>query len=322
MLYLNEKDIVELGMNWNEVIDELESAVSCLGKNEFSQPLKPYLRFGNPKNRIIAMPAYVGGNIDMSGIKWIASFPENIERNIPRAHSVVILNDTKTGKPVSILNTALISIVRTASVSGLIIRHYMLARQLKSINLGIIGWGPIGRHHFKMCMDLYGDIINKVYIYDINTIDKDTLDACYARKVIAVDSWQSAYEDADVFITCTVSKAPYINTAPKEGSLQLNVSLRDYQPEILDYVKNAIIVDDWDEVCRENTDIENMHKQKGLKREDTQSIYDIVCKDAMNAYKSSDTVMFNPMGMAIFDITVGNYYMKKALELNVGVDLE
>ncbi len=49
--------------------------------------------------------------------------------------------------------------------------------------------------------------------------------------------WEARYDDADVFVTCTVSPAAYIDRRPKPGSLQLNVSLRDYKPEVFDWVK-------------------------------------------------------------------------------------
>ncbi len=322
MLYLNEKDILKIGIDWNEIVNELENTVHCLQTNEFSQPIKPYLRYGDPKNRIIAMPAYVGGNVNIAGIKWIASFPDNINNKLPRAHSVVILNDANTGKPVSILNTPMISIIRTASVSSLLIKYYFKARQLKPFNLGIIGWGPIGKHHLKMCMDLYGEYINKVFIYDLNPIDAKTIESSYLNKVTIAESWKDVYVDSDVFITCTVSKSPYIDIKPKQSSLQLNVSLRDYKVDIYEYVRRTLIVDDWDEVCRENTDIENMHREKGLLKEDTWSIIDVVCNSIISRFENTEPVMFNPMGMAVFDVTVGNYYMKKALELNQGTILE
>ena len=94
--------------------------------------------------------------MNFAGIKWIASFPDNIEKSIPRAHSVVILNDSSTGQPVAIINTPLLSILRTAAVSGLLLRYFDLARGLGRFNLGILGWGPLGRNHFKIITELYG----------------------------------------------------------------------------------------------------------------------------------------------------------------------
>lgn len=46
------------------------------------------------------MPAFVGGEINASGIKWIASFPDNIHKGKKRANCVVILNSVQTGEPI------------------------------------------------------------------------------------------------------------------------------------------------------------------------------------------------------------------------------
>lgn len=323
MIYLNENNLKEIGIEWTAIINRIEDAVRCLANKDFAQPIKPYLRYGDPKNRIIAMPAYLGGNVNISGIKWIASFPDNIYNGIPRAHSVVVLNEAATGIPVAVINTALLSIIRTASVSGLMLKHYADARELKNIKLGIIGWGPIGQHHLKVCNELLGDKISKVFLYDMRPIiDTGSINCMDKAKIVRADSWQEAYEDADIFITCTASKEPYINSEPKKGSLLLNVSLRDYKTDIVDYVRQSIIVDDWEEVCRENTDIEMMYKEKQLMKEETKSIVDVVCNNCIRSYRGDQTIMFNPMGMGIFDMATAFYYYNKALEKGVGTRLD
>jgi ornithine cyclodeaminase len=321
MLYLNEKDLQKIGLHWNETIDNIELAVHCLEKKDFVQPIKPYLRYRDLTNRIIALIAFVGGKINLAGIKWIASFPKNIDHGLPRAHSVVILNEADTGVPVAVINTALLSIVRTASVSGLMIRYFDRARPLKNANVAIMGWGPIGRHHYQMVSEILQGKIAKISLFDIRGIDPATIDGPCKDQTVVVNSWQEAYADADVFITCTVSPAPYVDLKPKAGSLQLNCSLRDFKTGILDHTK-AIIVDDWEEVCREKTDIEMMHKERGLQEKDTKSIVDVVCNDAMAGYAAEEAIMFNPMGMAVFDVATGRYYMDKAKALNVGQELE
>jgi ornithine cyclodeaminase len=322
MKYLNENNLDEIGINWAETVGVIEETVKCLDKGDFSQPIKPYLRYKNLKNRIIAMPAFVGGKFNISGIKWIASFPDNLSKGIPRAHSVVILNNADTGEPVSIINTALLSIIRTVSVSGLMMRYYSNARKMDKFNLGIIGWGPIGRHHLRLFTDLYGDKIEKIFLYDIRPIiNVDEIDFPNKEKIVITDNWEDAYKDSDVFITCTVSSERYINLKPKNGSLQLNVSLRDYTADIFDYVKDAIVVDDWDEVCRENTDIEFMHKERGLSKESAKTIGDVVCRNYIENLQEEQCVMFNPMGMGVFDIAIGNYYFEKSKGREIGTNL-
>lgn len=322
MKYLNENNLKEIGVDWSKTVDVIEEVVKCLDKGDYAQPIKPYLRYKDLKNRIIAMPAFVGGKFNISGIKWIASFPDNINKGIPRAHSVVILNNANTGEPISIINTALLSIIRTASVSGLVMKYYNEARKLDKFNLGIIGWGPIGKHHFKLFTELYGDKIEKIFLYDKRPIiNKDEIDFPNKKKIVIAGSWEEAYRDSDIFITCTVSNERYINLKPKEGSLQLNVSLRDYKIDVFDYVKDAIVVDDWEEVCRENTDIEFMHKEKGLNKEKAKTINDVVCRRYIKNVAKEQCIMFNPMGMGVFDIAVGNYYFEKSKEDKIGATL-
>ena len=317
MLYLNERQVRALGIDWNRTIDAIAAAVRTHDASDFAQPIKPYLRYGDPRNRIIAMPAYLGGDVHASGIKWIASFPGNLERGLPRAHSVVILNDADTGAPEAIINTPLLSAIRTASVSGLVLRHHARERTPSpSLRIGITGWGPIGRLHLAMCEAVLGDAIREVRVFDVRPPARSSL-AGFRSRVRAVDSWQEAYLDADVFVTCTVSPAPYIDRAPKPGSLQLNVSLRDYCTGVFPYVKEAIVVDDWDEVCRERTDIETMHKECGLERAGTRTLGDVVLRGFARTLPPTAPLMFNPMGMAIFDLAIASHYAREAIARGV-----
>lgn len=323
MIYLNEKDLKSIGIPWEETVAVIEKAVLGIDGSDYAQPIKPYLRYGDKKNRIIAMPAFVGSDINIAGIKWIASFPDNIHRGMPRAHSVTVLNEPDTGEPVCIINTALLSIIRTASVSGLVMKCFDSARRLDGFNLGIIGWGPIGRHHLKLCESLFGDRISKVYLYDIRpVIDRDDTGFGDSGKVVVAGSWQEVYLNSDVFFTCTVSKEPYIDLPPVKGSLLMNVSLRDFKSCIFEHVRGRIIVDDWDEVCRENTDIERMHREKGLTAAGTRSIADAAVRGCIKEFREDGAVMFNPMGMAVFDVAMGAYYYRKALEKGIGTVLD
>lgn len=322
MIYLNDKNIKELNSDWNNNIQVITEAIDCLSSNDIAQPIKPYLRYGNSTNRIIAMPAFVGGNINKSGIKWIASFPDNINKGIARAHSVIILNKAETGMPVGTINSGTISAIRTASVSGFVIREFINKRKFTDLKIGIIGFGPLGQTHLSMCNALLGKNIKSISLYDIKNINKDTIEENIKERVIIAESWEEAYSEADIFITCTVSKDRYIDKQPKPGSLHLNVSLRDYKPEVFKWFSKGIIVDDWEEVCRENTDIEMLHKTSGLQKRDVIHIQDIQKKNYFNSLDKDQAIMFNPMGMAIFDIAMADNYLELAVKRNIGVLLE
>lgn len=320
MLYADDKEINKIHIQWEQLLSLIRKAVSIMHLGDYSQPVKPYLRYNDPQNRIIAMPAYLGGDICIAGIKWIASFPDNINRGLPRAHCIVALNDSATGVPLAVFNSAKISILRTASVSGTIIEEYIKNRG-KHLKAGIIGWGPIGQCHFRLMNEYFADYIEHINIYDIRPI-QDLSEVSSYKKIntTILNSWEELYHSSDIIITCTVSDAPYIDLEPDRNALLLNVSLRDYKPSIYKWVKDSIIVDDWDEVCRENTDIENMHRKYGLSRNDTMDMYDVLFDSKMSK-ADSKPIMFNPMGMAVFDMAVAYYYYQKLLYLGYGKNI-
>jgi N-[(2S)-2-amino-2-carboxyethyl]-L-glutamate dehydrogenase len=317
MLYLKTNDLEELGLDWKKNTEMLRNALEVIKKGEFSQPIKPYLKFNDKSNRIIAMPAYAGGDIEIAGIKWIASFPKNIEKGIQRANSVTVLNNSETGEPIAFINTALISVIRTASVSALLIEEYIKHKNPSNLTLGIIGFGPIGQMHLKMATDLLGDRIKNIKLFDIAGIPSSKLPIDILDKIEICTNWEDVYLFSDIFITCTVSSEGYIDKKPKDHALLLNVSLRDFKTDILKYTK-SIVVDNWEEVCRADTDIEKMSKEGLLFKEDTISLVELICENKFNGLANNQAIMFNPMGLAIFDIVIAKSYYQEALKKEIG----
>ena len=195
MLYLQDDHIREIGIDWKKLTDIIEAVVVIQDKGDCAHPLKPYLRFRDPANRIIAMPAYVGGNIEMSGIKWIASFPNNSLVGLPRAHNTLILNKPSTGEPTAFIHSGLLNGLRTAAVSGVMLKHYVAARQPGHVRILLIGWGPIGRLHLDMCGALFGERIEHVSIYDLKGVDPATIPAAIREVTTVAADWRSSFHE-------------------------------------------------------------------------------------------------------------------------------
>lgn len=321
-LYLSKEHLTFLRPSWVTFIQLIESSLDAQSQGDYAQPIKPYLRYNNPINRIIAMPAFIGGNFNQAGIKWIASFPDNLKMNLPRAHSTTILNDYQTGKPVAILSSSELSGLRTAAVSGYILNRFLNGFLPRKIKVGITGYGPIGRLHAEMVSEILKDRLDKISIYDVRR-DAITFEDCPRYEF--VDTWQDAYLNADIFIPCTTAQARYINLAPKVGSLQLNVSLRDYYPDVV-IGSSSIIVDDWHEVCRENTDIEKAHLEYGLQERQTISLHALLNEKTRNQignrqHSQKGYISCHCMGMAIFDMAIGSFYYREAISKGVGIPL-
>lgn len=321
MKYINERIVLELGIDWPALLEVIEESTLLIENKDVSQPIKPYLRFNDHANRIIAMPAYVGGRFNSAGIKWIASFPANIKRSIKRAHSVLVLNDTDTGAPTAVFNTTLLSGIRTASVSGFVLKKYFEVNNASHLRCGIVGFGPIGQLHLQMLATCFGNRIDNFYLYDLRGITAEEIEKYNNKKNVSVcASWQEVYDKVDIFVTCTVSAERYVNLPPKKGGIYLNISLRDFHTDFVRQV-DLNVVDSWDEVCRENTDIENAHKAFGLSRAAVLEIADLLHKNNL-ADASGKSFMFNPMGMAVYDIAVAAHFQNVAIRHNNFIELE
>lgn len=319
MKYLDEKSIDEIGIDWHGAISVIENAVFSLEQEDYSQPIKPYLRYGDKRNRIIAMPAYIGGETHTAGIKWISSFPSNIENGIQRAHATVVLNEADTGKPFCIINAGSISAIRTASVSGLYAKKYFEKTSKTKVDVGIIGFGPIGKMHLDMILAVGQEKLGTIYMFDLKGINFSGVPAQVKEKIVEVKTWEELFDRSEILMTCTVSSERYINKKGRKGTLHLNVSLRDYCDEFMLTV-DEMIVDNWNEICRENTDIEFMHLNHGLNKEDVYEMSNEKMDEIFNEVDNK-VIMFNPMGMAIFDMAISKYYYQCAVEKSVGVDL-
>jgi ornithine cyclodeaminase len=69
-----------------QVIDVVEACYYLHGDGKTVNPPSYFLTFPDrPSSRIIALPASLGGDRPVDGVKWISSFPDNIKHGLPRA---------------------------------------------------------------------------------------------------------------------------------------------------------------------------------------------------------------------------------------------
>src|ERR1700729_4041332 len=99
-----------------QITELVEATYRLHSAGDSVNPPSYFLQFPDrPASRIIALPASIGGQVRVDGIKWISSFPDNVAAGIPRASAVLILNDHDTGYPFACIEGSIISATRTAA---------------------------------------------------------------------------------------------------------------------------------------------------------------------------------------------------------------
>src|SRR5260221_3593980 len=274
-----------------------------------------FLRFpGKPDCRIIALPAYLGNGFDVAGLKWIASYPGNIQRGFPRASAVLVLNNYETGYPFAILESSIISAARTAA-SAVLAAHWLNGRTRRAQSLGIVGTGFIARYVYDFLLDT-GWEIDDVRFYDASPLESEKFrdTACRLeqhRTVTVVPDVAQLVRSCDLIVFTTVASTPHITDATlfDHNPLVLHISLRDLAPEIL--LRSQNVVDDVEHVMKANTSPHLAEQQTGNRSFVTGTLADIMT--GRRSVDRSRPIIFSPFGMGMLDLAVGKWVYDQAI---------
>jgi len=225
-LYLTQEEVIATGSGMASFVRWEEEHFRLYNEGKVILPSKVVLDLSErERGRINALPAYVGGYINVCGIKWVASFPNNPERyNIPRANAFIILNNSHTGAPLAIMDGTYISAMRTGAVTGVGLKY--LAKKNSKV-LAIIGCGVQARIQL-MAVKVVLPHLSEVRCFDVNPHTSKTYAEDMHQKTgfntQVADSVKEAIDGADIIITVTVADEPVVKDGwIKEGALFVHV---------------------------------------------------------------------------------------------------
>jgi ornithine cyclodeaminase/alanine dehydrogenase-like protein (mu-crystallin family) len=195
MLVLGREELESLGLTWTDVVDVLDDAFRQKAAGLVQNPPKPAVR-PRPDAFINAMPAYLGGS-DRAGIKWVAGYEQNRSKGMPYIHGVFVLTDAETGRPLALIDGGWVTEMRTAGVSGVVMRHVPDEPR----RLAIVGAGAQGRRHLELLLELRPGI-EQVRVFDaVPEASKALLEAAGAREGVVASNAEHALEGADLVVT-------------------------------------------------------------------------------------------------------------------------
>ncbi len=323
-LFLSQEDVVAAGgLDMAGTIEVVEEALRLLGTGEAVLPHKTTIRWSDSlgseetEGRIMAMPAWVGGSIDLAGLKWIPSVPKNPSRGLPRGIGLVVLTDADTGLPLAVMDGTVTSAMRTGAVTGIAAKR--LARP-GARTAGILGAGVQARTQL-MALETVLPALEEIRVWDIDPARAAAFRE-HSERVVPVASARAACEGAEVMVAATMAPEPYVRPEwMAAGSFFASVSSLD--PELGCIERADLLVTDlWDHDTEHPSRPFARARAAGVaRREDVVELPQIVAGDHPGRTDDGQRVFFSPVGLAIEDIAAAGRVYRNAKARGLGTKL-
>ena len=298
-----------------QIVELVKETYQLHGAGDSVNPPSYFLRFPDrPSSRIIALPASIGGQIQVDGLKWVSSFPENVAAGIPRASAVLILNDHATGYPFACLEASIINATRTAASAALAADWLSRDRQ-RPKRVGFFGVGLIARyiHTFLAATDWSFDEIG---VYDLSAESASGFRGYLERsgtsgQITVHESPEQLIRSSDLVVFATVAGQPHVNDLSwfTHHPLVLHISLRDLAPEIL--LASTNFVDDVEHCLKANTSPHLVEQLTGNRDFLSGTLDDVIAGRV--TVPADRPVIFSPFGLGVLDLAVGKYVYDEVL---------
>lgn len=299
--------------NRSRVFEAVEAAYRLHAAGQSVNPDSYFLRFPDkPGSRIIALPAHLGGTVQKSGIKWIASFPENRAGNLARASAVQILNDGTTGYPTACIEASLISATRTAASAALAAERLCLTPL--DGELAIVGAGVIARTTVEWLL-FRGWRLRSVRLFDVDPREAEKFKAWLrdAHNLMAdvCTTVDGALSGASLIVLTTTALEPYLADATlfAHSPTVLHLSLRDLAVSIVLASQN--IVDDVDHCLKANTSLHLAEQAVGNRNFVAGTLVDVL--DGRLMPDADRTRIFAPFGLGVLDLAVSDLVLEASV---------
>ena len=360
-LYLSEPDMVKAGVkDMKQCVEVMERLLVTLNKGDYVMGGKNHnshgcmIMFpddpqfpGMPKNaderRFMAMPAYLGGEYQMAGMKWYGSNVENKKQGLPRSILMMMLNDKDTGAPLALMSANLVSSYRTGGIPGVGAKH--LARK-DAKTVAIVGPGVMGKTSLaafvSVCPHLDTLKIKGRGQKSIDSFIEFTKKECPQIKSITVcDTLEEAVRDSDIISMTTVvrddvASFPYINGEwVKKGALISMPSAARFDDEFLAkkcklVVDNAKLYEAWEEeypyptypqVQIVGTKFTDLVHDGLIQASDIIDITDVIQGKHAGRESDDEIIVYSVGGMPVEDIAWGGTVYRNAVAKGIGVKL-
>lgn len=361
-IYLSEPDMIKAGVtDMPGCVDTMDEMFTLLYKGDYRMagpnsdshgamitfpedspfPLMPK---PTADRRLMAMPAYLGGNFQTSGVKWYGSNIANREKGLPRSILMFILSDTDTGAPLAFMSANLLSAYRTGAVPGVGARY--LARKDSKV-IGLLGPGVMA----KTSVSAFMAVCPEIDTLKVKGRGQRSLDVFIAwlnetfpqiTNVQVVDDLEEVVRDSDIVTYCNSGLPGDPSTYPivkrewvKPGTffaMPAYCSLDDgmEQDDVRKVLDNTGLYQAWYEevpkpahnhIPLPGVRFMDMIAEGKLTLEQLEDLGKITAGEAPGRTNDEEIILMSVGGMPVEDVAWATVVYRNALKKDIGVKL-
>ena len=318
-LLLSRDDVMAL-MAPGDYLSAVENAFRAMQEQRASAP--PPMHIHGKNGGFHAKGASIDGARNYVAVKLNGNFPGNPERNgLPTIQGAILLCHADNGALLAILDSIEITLRRTAAASALAARH--LARA-ESQSLAICGCGEQGRAQAEALAALFP--LKRAACLDIDANKARSFATAMTDALgfpfDAVGSIADAARDADIIVTATTTRAPFLRLEHvKRGAFIAAVGADNADKNEIDpgLMGAARVVADSIDQCVAMGDLHHALKAGAMTRDGVHAeLAEIVSDAKVGRTDASQIFVFDSTGTALQDVAGAALAYERAIDRALG----
>lgn len=262
---------------------------------------------------------------DVFAAKINANFPGNPrDHRLPTIQGVIVVMDLAHGTPLAILDSTLITTLRTAAATAVAAK--VLARA-DAATITVVGCGTQGRASLEALLRVRP--IRKAFAYDVDRAAAERfaseLQATHGIEVRAAVTLDDAIAESAIVVTCTTARTAFLDARHLHPGLFIaavgadNPEKQELTPALL---RESKVVVDILEQAATMGDLHHALEAGLLQRGDIHGeLADVLCGRVPGRQTDDEVFVFDSTGTALQDVAVASLAYARAVQRGAGVEL-
>ena len=313
-IFISNKDVAQL-LPMKECVDVLEEAFARWGRGSGANRPRTRIRLSGGFLHYMAAGAPEMGHLGLRAYTTMSG----------GGQSIFLLFDAESGQLLSLMESGLMSTIRTGAASGLATRH--MANE-KASTVGIIGSGGQAAAQLEAVCAVRS--IQKAKVFSRTPEKREAFASRMREKlgidVTPVDSGEECVRGVDVAITITSSREPVLKPEWLAEGAHVNAAGSNHwiRREIDDRGLerfDTIVVDDLEGAKIECGELIWAYERGSFRWETVHELRDVVAGRVEGRPSPYAITLFESQGLAMEDLAAASHVYSKAKEQGVGQKL-